>query len=210
MSRDSRSYYQSSSSSTHPANDGNALPPIRELFSAELGRPSSPHPRYAQYRQATPIPRSIKMEETVESRSLISSRSAHHLSQPAGGHIPKEEIPNIHSGSYSYGVLRTSAISGTLTNAIPPSTTPQGIIRQTSHSTAHESDDPSKKHVCGHCGKRFAMPSHYQIHLRSHTAERPFVCQWPGCARAFTVKGNLTRHLRTHERPDGSQSPSFS
>lgn len=39
-------------------------------------------------------------------------------------------------------------------------------------------------------------PSLTQIHLRSHTKERPFKCRV--CERGFTTKGNLKQHLLTH------------
>ena len=36
----------------------------------------------------------------------------------------------------------------------------------------------------------------FQIHLRSHTKERPFKCRL--CERGFTTKGNFKQHLLTH------------
>ena len=38
--------------------------------------------------------------------------------------------------------------------------------------------------------------NHIQIHLRSHTKERPFKCRL--CERGFTTKGNFKQHLLTH------------
>nr|CAB3265849.1 sal-like protein 3 [Phallusia mammillata] len=49
---------------------------------------------------------------------------------------------------------------------------------------------------CEICSKPFTCQSALEIHLRSHTKERPFVCRV--CERGFTTKGNLKQHLLTH------------
>ncbi|XP_055597548.1 homeotic protein spalt-major-like isoform X2 [Uranotaenia lowii] len=58
------------------------------------------------------------------------------------------------------------------------------------------SDAALFKHRCRYCGKIFGSDSSLQIHIRSHTGERPYKCNI--CGSRFTTKGNLKVHFQRH------------
>ncbi|GBM22602.1 Homeotic protein spalt-major [Araneus ventricosus] len=53
------------------------------------------------------------------------------------------------------------------------------------------------RHRCRFCGKVFGSDSALQIHIRSHTGERPFKCNV--CGNRFSTKGNLKVHFGRHK-----------
>ncbi|GFO39088.1 Zinc finger protein 367-like [Plakobranchus ocellatus] len=56
---------------------------------------------------------------------------------------------------------------------------------------------------CNKCGRVFPREKSLQAHLRTHTGERPYCCDYPGCSRAFCQSGQLKTHQRLHtgEKP---------
>lgn len=56
---------------------------------------------------------------------------------------------------------------------------------------------------CNVCNRVFPREKSLQAHLRTHTGERPYKCDFPGCSRAFAQSGQLRTHQRLHtgEKP---------
>lgn len=56
---------------------------------------------------------------------------------------------------------------------------------------------------CGICNRVFPRLKSLQAHTRTHTGERPYTCDYPGCEKAFAQSGQLRTHQRLHtgEKP---------
>ncbi|KAJ2326547.1 transcriptional repressor [Coemansia sp. RSA 2702] len=51
------------------------------------------------------------------------------------------------------------------------------------------------------CGKAFTTSGHLSRHFRIHTGEKNYHCLYPGCASRFSRQDNMMQHYRTHLSP---------
>ena len=49
------------------------------------------------------------------------------------------------------------------------------------------------------CNKAYSRLENLKTHLRSHTGEKPYMCEFPGCTKAFSNASDRAKHQnRTH------------
>ncbi|KAM8793327.1 zinc finger protein 367-like [Eudromia elegans] len=94
---------------------------------------------------------------------------------------------------------RNSISSGHLKDGIrrgrPRADTVRDLINEGEHS--------SSRIRCNICNRVFPREKSLQAHKRTHTGERPYLCDYPDCGKAFVQSGQLKTHQRLHtgEKP---------
>lgn len=53
---------------------------------------------------------------------------------------------------------------------------------------------------CIYCLKHFNEKGNLKIHLRIHTKEKPYICNFEDCQKSFRTKGHRKDHLMRHIR----------
>ena len=89
-----------------------------------------------------------------------------------------------------------SASQGLLAGSLASTLSATGGADRSGPLERRERETASVRHRCRYCGKAFGSDSALQIHIRSHTGERPFKCNI--CGNRFTTKGNLKVHFQRH------------
>lgn len=71
-------------------------------------------------------------------------------------------------------------------------------------TSATSTSKRAKKFPCEvpECGKAFDRPARLQIHMRSHTNERPYTCSEDGCDKTFLRAEHMKRHIQDKHRDE--------
>ncbi|XP_071374370.1 sal-like protein 2 [Centroberyx affinis] len=194
-----------SSSPTHPS----PATPATSASSLLTGLPSSLFPQTSVSKSSIShtnggrAPPSSAASSLSSSSSSISSTisssvaSLHPLSLSLG--LPPRYLHEKSSNTSPFG--HSNGISFP-TPPLPSASHSQDLQPSSSLGSASSSGRP--QHACRFCGKVLSSDSSLQIHLRSHTGERPYQC--PVCLSRFTTRGNLKAHFLRHRE----QNPELS
>ncbi|TPX65154.1 hypothetical protein CcCBS67573_g08212 [Chytriomyces confervae] len=79
----------------------------------------------------------------------------------------------------------------------------------TSKSAKHSSPSSRAKPplTCAVCLKEFTKNAKLQLHLMSHSGERPFKCTFEGCTKAYSRKSHLDVHALSHQASMDEKKP---
>ncbi|KAM4808606.1 zinc finger protein 367 [Rhinophrynus dorsalis] len=213
---------------TDPQSSQDTSPPRRVLVSViKAVTPSSVHtpikprrpPCYTAAHgaaQTSPVPTSPGFSDFMV-YPWRWGENAHNVTLspgPPSRHQPPPDEPN-HANRESGTRARISeVIIGTgVSGGGPASQEESAVLRdgirrgrpraETVRDLISEGEHSSSRIRCNICNRVFPREKSLQAHKRTHTGERPYLCDYPDCGKAFVQSGQLKTHQRLHtgEKP---------
>ncbi|NWX41076.1 ZN367 protein, partial [Steatornis caripensis] len=133
------------------------------------------------------------------------------LPPPRGGagRAPAADGKEAGSPGGGGGRHRHLKVSGHVRDFSPVAISMQNGIRRgrpradTVRDLINEGEHSSSRIRCNICNRVFPREKSLQAHKRTHTGERPYLCDYPDCGKAFVQSGQLKTHQRLHtgEKP---------
>jgi len=184
-----------------------AIPEAQELTTyndspASMHTPHHPNPMMGEHKELMNLSRHGTPLNAVEGAVDDTTPSRVHQQPMHMNHVHTEDFATYNSSpshGYTHAPLQHHAVQRTA----------NGVYRRARSATASEmAPYPQKSHSCPipMCGRLFKRLEHLKRHVRTHTQERPYLCNL--CNKAFSRSDNLAQHKRTHETSADGSAPS--
>ncbi|XP_073704255.1 uncharacterized protein sall2 [Garra rufa] len=156
-------------------------------------------PHKAQYDSGVVTPASFTSHSSASTSSSMSTAAASNYPLTLSLGLPSQKSSTAGAGGHSGVTFPNQSIPAA---AVPSAPSQDSKLSAQGGATVLSSG--RLQHACRFCRKLFSSDSSLQIHLRSHTGERPYQC--PVCFSRFTTRGNLKVHFLRHRE----QNPELS
>uniref|UniRef100_A0A671S577 Spalt-like transcription factor 2 n=1 Tax=Sinocyclocheilus anshuiensis TaxID=1608454 RepID=A0A671S577_9TELE len=177
------------------------LPPQTTSKSSKHAHPllNVLRPHKAQYDRGVVTPASFTSHTSASTSSSMSTPAASNYPLTLSLSLPSQKSSTIGASGHSGVTFPNQSIPAA---AVPSAPSQDPKLSAQGGTTVLSSG--RMQHACRFCRKLFSTDSSLQIHLRSHTGERPYQC--PVCFSRFTTRGNLKVHFLRHRE----QNPELS